>query len=115
MKDSVLLYGIFYLFSVFLASVSQIVLKKSAGIKYKRKIDEYTNKNVIIAYSIFFTCTFFTVFALKKIPLSLSPILESTGYIYVAMLSVVFLKEKITKKKFIGLSLIVIGVAISVL
>lgn len=114
MKDS-LLFGVFYLVSVFLASVSQIVLKKSAGIKYKRKIDEYINKNVIIAYSIFFTCTLFTVFALKKIPLSLAPILESTGYIYVAILSVFLLKEKITKKKFVGLLLIIVGVGVSVL
>ena len=114
MKDS-LLYGIFYLVSVFLASVSQIVLKKSAGTEYKRKIDEYINKNVIIAYSIFFICTLFTVFALKKIPLSLAPILESTGYIYIAMLSIIFLKERITKKKIIGLILIVMGVLISVL
>jgi len=114
MSDS-LLYGIFYLISVFLASVSQIVLKKSAGTKYKRKIDEYVNKNVIIAYSIFFTCTLFTVFALKKIPLSLSPVLESTGYIYISILSVVFLKERITKKKFIGIAFIVMGVLISVL
>jgi small multidrug resistance pump len=114
MKNS-LVYGIFYLVSVFLASVSQIVLKKSAGIKYKRKIDEYINKNVIIAYSMFFTCTLFTVFALKKIPLSLAPILESTGYIYIAILSVIFLKERITKKKTVGLALIVMGVLISVL
>ncbi|MBI6873598.1 EamA family transporter [Clostridium aciditolerans] len=110
-----LLYAIFYLVSVFLASVSQIVLKKSAGIKYKRKIDEYINKNVIIAYLIFFTCTLCTLFALKKIPLSLAPILESTGYIYVAILSLIILKERITKKKFIGLLLIIVGVGISVL
>lgn len=114
MKDS-LLYGLFYLISVFLASVSQIVLKKSANTKYKRKIDQYVNRNVIIAYSIFFTCTLFTIFALKKIPLSLAPILESTGYIYVATLAAIFLKERITKKKFVGLLLIIIGVVISVL
>lgn len=114
MKDSVI-YGIFYLVSVFLASVSQIVLKKSADIKYKRKIDEYINKNVIIAYSIFFTCTLFTVFALKKIPLSLAPILESTGYIYIAILSSILLKEIITKKKIIGIAFIIMGVLISAL
>jgi len=109
-----MLYGIFYLVSVFLASVSQIVLKKSAGIKYKRKIDEYINKNVVLAYLIFFTCTLFTVFALKKIPLSLAPILESTGYIYIAMLSAIFLKEKITKRRFLGITLIIVGVLICV-
>ncbi|MZK52790.1 EamA family transporter [Clostridium beijerinckii] len=115
MKDNIILYGVFYLVSVFLASVSQIVLKKSAGIKYKRKIDEYINKNVILAYLIFFSCTLFTVIALKKIPLSLAPILESTGYIYIAILSAIFIKEKITKKRLLGISLIIIGVLISVL
>lgn len=114
MNDN-LFYGLFYLLSVLLASVSQIVLKKSAEVKYKRKIDEYINKNVIIAYLIFFICTLFTIFALKKIPLSISPILESTGYIYIAILSTIFLKEKVTRRKIIGITLVIIGILISVL
>ena len=53
-----------------------------------------------------------TVFALKHIPLSFAPVIESTGYIFVALLSKLFLKETITMKKFVGMIVIVIGIIV---
>ena len=106
------LFSLIYVFGVFISSVSQIVLKKSAQKEYPSKIREYMNVRVIFAYTIFFGATLCSILAYKGIPLSFGPILESVGYIFVAVLSWMFVKEKITKKKMLGLTMIVIGIII---
>ncbi len=106
------IYILIYLSSVLVASVSQIILKKSAGITYKHWIFEYLNVRVITAYGLFFLSTLLTVVALKVVPLSLSALLEGSGYIYVPVLSYFFLKEKMTKKKWIGSALIIAGILV---
>lgn len=105
-------YSIIFVISVFLSSISQILLKKSAGKKYENRIKEYLNPLVLFAYCLFFGCTLITLISYKRIPLSLGPILESTGYIFVSILGAVFLNEKITKKKIVGMVTIIIGVII---
>ncbi len=47
-------YIALYLFSVFISSVSQILLKRSADQEYENIFKEYLNPNVLIAYTIFF-------------------------------------------------------------
>lgn len=105
-------YILLYLSGVFISAISQIILKKSAGIQYKNKIKEYLNPKVIIAYTIFFLATLCNVFAYKMVPLSMGPILGATEYIFVAVLSFFILKERINKKKLIGLLTIVGGVIV---
>ena len=61
----------FFLGSVLVASISQIMLKKSADKKYDRWIDEYLNFRVIFAYGLFFLSSLLTVYAYKFVPLSL--------------------------------------------
>ena len=71
------------LISVFISSVSQIILKKAAGKTYNSPVREYLNPMVIGAYGLFFCSVILTMLALKYVPLSLSPILESTDiYLY---------------------------------
>lgn len=105
-----ILFSLIFVFGVFISSVSQIILKKAAQKEYPNKIREYLNARVIFAYIIFFGATLCSIWAYTVIPLSLGPILESAGYIFVAVLSWLFLKEKITKKKMLGLSIIIIGI-----
>lgn len=107
-----ILFMLVFIFGTFISSVSQIILKKSAQREYADKIREYLNPRVILAYIIFFGATLCTIVAYKKIPLSLGPILESSGYIFVAVLSYLFLKEKISPKKFFGLAIIIIGIIV---
>lgn len=107
-----ILFSLIFLFGVFISSISQIILKKSAQIEYGSKIKEYLNPRVIFAYTVFFGATLCSVLAYTKIPLSLGPVLESAGYIFVAILSRLFLKEKISKKKMLGLTVIIIGIII---
>lgn len=112
MNNELLIYSLIYVSAVFISAVSQIMLKISAKKQYASKIKEYMNPLVIIAYGLFFSCTLITMLAYKKVPLSLGQILESTGYIFVTVLGTTILKEKITKKKAIGMAVILIGLII---
>lgn len=100
------------LFSVFISSVSQILLKKAADKTYKDYIREYINPLVIFAYGMFFCSVILTMLALRNIPLSMQPILESAGYIFVTVMGYFFLKERIGKKKLAGIGLILLGILI---
>ena len=101
-----------YLLSVFVSSVSQILLKRSAQEEHKNTLAEYLDLRVIVAYGMFFGATLITVTALKYVPVSLGTVLESTGYLFVTILGVVFLKEKVSRRKLLGLLIIVIGILI---
>ncbi len=100
------------LFSVFISSVSQILLKKAANRTYETPLKEYLNPLVVGAYGLFFCSVILTMLALKHVPLSMSPILESTGYIFVSVMGYIFLKEKFTRRKLCGFALILAGVII---
>lgn len=105
-------YIILFLSAVFISSVSQIMLKKSADKTYDNAIKEYLNPWVVIAYGLFFGATLVTVLAYKYVPLSMGPILESAGYFFVTILGMIFLKEKVGKKKAAGLVVILVGIII---
>lgn len=110
--NNVLIYSGIYILGVIISAFAQVLLKKSADIKRENKIKEYLNFKTIFAYGIFFGATLCTVFAYKYVPLSMGPILGTTEYIFVALLSLWLLKEKISKKKLIGLITILIGVLV---
>lgn len=110
--NSKIVFSLIYLSGVFISAIAQIILKKSAGKEYESKIREYLNPYVIIAYAIFFGATFCTIYAYKGVPLSFGPILAASEYVFVALLSKLFLKENINLKKFIGLSVIIAGIII---
>ena len=100
------------LVSVFISSVSQILLKKAADRTYENHIREYLNPLVIFSYGMFFCSVILTMLALKKVPLSMQPILESTGYIFVAVMGYIFLKERLSKRKLAGIALILAGIIV---
>lgn len=106
-------YIALYLFSVFISSVSQILLKKSADQQYENIFKEYLNPKVMIAYTIFFCSSLLTVFAYKFVPLSMGPVLESSAYVFVTVLGYVCLHETIGKRKAVGMVVILLGIAIS--
>ena len=100
-----------YLTGVFLSAVAQIVLKKEAVKSHKNIVMEYLNPSVIIGYGITFGCTLLTLASYRRgMKVSWANVLESTGYIFVTLLGVTILKEKITRKKLISLGIILTGV-----
>ena len=112
MNFRLLLYASFIMIGTFVSAVSQVLLKKAANKTYENRIREYLNPLVIVAYSFFFGATLLSVLAYKVVPLSMGPILEATSYIYVTIFGVTIFKEKINKKKFIALLLIVVGICV---
>lgn len=110
--NKVFIYGLIYIAGVLISAFAQVLLKKSADTKKDSIIKEYLNVKTICSYSIFFIATLCSVFAYKYLPLSYGPILGTLEYIFVAVLSYIFLKEKIKKKKIIGLLIVLAGVFI---
>ena len=80
------MYVVIFLFSVFISSISQIFLKKSAEKKYESILLEYLNPRVIVSYGLFFLSTLLTMYAYREVPLSFGALLEASGYIYVLSL-----------------------------
>ena len=56
--------------------------------------------------------TVLTIIAFKGLDYKNGPIIESLGYVFILFLGNWFLQEKITKKKVIGNSLILLGIAV---
>ena len=105
-------YCYLMIFSALLAALSQILLKKSANKKHKNRITEFLNPWVIIGYVILLSTMFINIYAYKGLDYKIGPILNSTTYIFVIILSHFILKENINKKMFIGIFLIIAGVVI---
>ncbi len=100
---------------VFISSCSQIMLKKAADTTYSSKWREYCNAPVLFAYGIFFLTTIAVVFILKYVPLSYVAIAQMSAYVFVAVLSYFFLKEKMTRKKVLALGFIIVGILIFIM
>lgn len=97
---------------VFISSLSQILLKISANKTHKNKFREIFNLWVMSSYGIFFGVMIINTILLKYIDLKLLPVIESTGYLYILLLSAIILKEKITKQKVIGNLIIIVGIIV---
>lgn len=105
-------YVLILIFSVFISSIAQMLLKISANENHASKLKEYLNFRVIVSYGIFVVSTILTVIAYKGVYLKSGPIIESTGYIFVLILGKMLLKEKITKNKLIGITTIIFGIIV---
>ena len=101
-----------FLFAVFISSYSQVLLKKEALCSHKSYVQEYLNYRVAVAYIILAISIFLAIYTYRNIPLSLGPVLESTGYIYVTIFGVVIFKERINIKKIIALCMIIVGIIV---
>ncbi len=104
--------GIFLL-SVFIASCAQIILKTSADAEHRNFVSEYLNIKVILGYTLMGLSTLGAIIAYRGIELKNGPILESFGYVFVFILSWIFLKEQPNVNKIIGFTLIIFGVIVS--
>ena len=112
MDKRVLSYAVLILIGTFISSVAQVMLKKAARRQYASFWQEYLNPRVIIAYVIFFGASLLAVFAYRAVPLSMGPILEATGYIYVTVFGVVIFHEKLSPRKLAALGLILGGIVV---
>lgn len=103
-------YIVILVISVVVASFAQILLKKSAEKTYSSPIREYLNVYVIFGYGLMFLSMFITIMAYSGLDFTNVPVIESLGYIVVMILSYFFFKEKITKRKLLGMAVIMAGI-----
>lgn len=106
------IYFLLMIVAEIVASSSQVLLKKSAGKKYENFIREYVNPLVIGGYSLLVLSMIISIFCYKGLGYMGVVVIEPIGYVIVMFFSRIFFKEKITKRKLIGMFLIVGGIAV---
>ena len=106
-------YYILVLAGVFLASVSQILLKKSAAEKHASFINEYLNIRVISGYFLLAFSLLLDLWAMHFGVLAKEvSTIEALSYLFVPLLSWLFIKERISKQKLGAIGLIIAGVIV---
>ena len=106
-------YIFLWLFSVIIAAFSQVLLKVAANREYENKLREYFNPLVITAYGIFFLSWALTTWALRHVAYAKnSPVIEATSYIWGPLFGVLLLKEKISKRRLLGMAIILVGILV---
>ena len=106
------MYLLILIVSVIIASFAQILLKKSAEKTYSSMIREYLNPLVIAGYGMMVLSTLLTVGGYVGLEYKNGAVVESFGFVLVMFLSRFFFGEKITKKKLLGNSLILLGILV---
>lgn len=104
--------------AAFVTAVSQILLKKQANITGKADhkkgfFRKFMNWRVILSYALLFMTLVINQVALIYVPVSVMPCITATSFVWVFVLGVILLKEKVSKKRAIGVAIIITGVVIS--
>ena len=98
--------------SVTIASFSQVLLKMGAGKSYPSKIREYLNFYVITGYGLLFVSMVLTIVAYSHLSYLSVPVVEAVGYVLVPVLSYFIFKEKLSKRKILGIVFILAGIIV---
>ncbi len=109
MSESMLLNVALFIFGLLLSAFSHVPMKLSGRRQHKNKLAEYANPLVIFAYFLCVMTTVCTVIAYRVVPLSLGGVLATLEYIFVALIGFLFFREKASRRKLIGLAVIVFG------
>lgn len=104
---------IYVILGILTCSLAQLLLKKSANTVHGSKIYEILNPWVIIAYGVFLISMLVNIWAMSKgLELKEMAMLESLGYVFVPLLSVIVLKEKLTQRAIVAVFIILLGITI---
>jgi uncharacterized membrane protein len=104
-----LLAIILVLISTIFAAFGSLFLKK-ASTKFKFSFKGIFNKNLILGGLIYVFSTIFFIAALRRGQVSILYPITSLSYIWVSIIAVLFLKEKMNKFRYIGILFIILGV-----
>lgn len=106
---------VIYLITPLVSAFSQLLLKRAADDKRLAGLRAYLNWRVVTAYALFLGCMALNTLALRTVELSVSGVLEASGYLYVMLLSWLALGEKMTARRLAGNALIIAGIALTLL
>jgi len=108
--------GMMYYFVIsgmFACSCSQILLKNSANRQHTSFIASMLNWRVILAYIIFLGAMMINITAMSHgMNLKELPILEASSYLFVPLLSLLILKERIGLRELGAMGLIISGIIV---
>ena len=105
-------YFLLMILAELIASSSQMLLKLSAGKEYPSFIREYLNVLVISGYGLLVLSMIISIFCYDGLGYMGVVVMEPIGYVIVMFMSRVFFKEKFTPRKFLGMVLIISGIAV---
>ena len=106
--------GFFFLalFSLLIASTSQMLLKFSAQKHYESFIREYLNIYVIFGYGLLFLSMIIGIFCYEGLGYMGVVVMEPISYVIVMFMARVIFKEKIVPSKIVGMCFIIVGIAV---
>ena len=101
-------FYVIIIFATIASSFAGFFLKKSS--KKGTIFNIFTNRYLYIGGFLYIIAASFNILVLKRIPYSIVVPLGSITYIWTMIIARIFLKEKISVNKIMGISLIIFGV-----
>ncbi len=98
--------------AVGISSASQMLLKRGAQGQHRNFWEEYWNPWVIGGYALMVLSTLFVIYAYRGVDYKNGPVVESLGFVLVMLLGRLFFHEPLTRKKVLGLGIILCGIAV---
>ena len=106
-------YYLIIVFSVFIASVAQMLLKKGASIKYASFIEDYLNCWVLGGYSLLGISLLLNIYSMSRgVEVHEVSSIESLSYLFVPILSRFCFKETLSFRKIGSILIILIGICV---
>ncbi len=99
--------------AVFIAAVSQVLLKKEANQSHTSFLGKFMNIKVVVSYVLLFASLFLNTVALRGMELTVLPCITASSFIWILLLSYFFLGERPGKHRIIGSLIIAAGIIIS--
>ncbi|MBQ3393366.1 MAG: multidrug ABC transporter [Lachnospiraceae bacterium] len=100
----------------FVTALSQILLKRQANITEAGKkgfLQKFLNIRVFLSYGMLFMTLVINQIALIHVPISVMPCITATSFIWVFVLGIIILGEKVSRRRVLGVAIIIAGVIIS--
>jgi drug/metabolite transporter (DMT)-like permease len=98
--------------SVFLASIAQIPLKKSAITTNELSAKYFINIKTAIGYSMMFIASLLSFWSIRKLGIQTAAMIETTGYVYVIIIGRFVFKERFTIRSLLACAFIIGGIII---
>ncbi len=96
----------------FIGMFAPVLLKKASGEFNRNLFQQLKNFNLILGLVLYVLSAIVFVIALRGGDLSLLYPLVSVSYVWVSLLSIKFLREKMNKYKWTGIAFIILGVSL---
>ncbi len=90
--------------------ISQVLLK--LGAKRGNRLTIFFNFFTILGYALFFIVTLMNLYVYKILDIKYAVIFMPLAFMFVMIFSVLFLKEKLSKQKLIGIGIILFGICV---